>query len=223
MIDANSKQPRKLRLVSFNLCPFVRRSVITLIKKNVDFEIDYIDLADKPDWFMKLSPMGKVPVLQVGDKVLFESAVINEYLDETTEPHLHPVDPLAKAENRAWIEFGSSLIGALYMMANAKDAEGLQKQIAVLKSGLARIEGILGEGPFFNGPEFSLVDTSYAPAFSQIDEMQSLKSFELLDDTPKVKAWSAALLAEEAVQLSVTPNYGELYKGWLKSLGGIFH
>ncbi len=78
----SSQQP--IELISFNLCPFVQRSVITLNKKGIDYKITYIDLADKPDWFLALSPLGKVPVLKHGDEVLFESAVINEYLDEIT-------------------------------------------------------------------------------------------------------------------------------------------
>ena len=70
-------------LISFDICPFVQRSVITLEEKGVKYNIKYIELENKPDWFLAISPFGKVPVLQVNDKVLFESAVINEYLDET--------------------------------------------------------------------------------------------------------------------------------------------
>ncbi|MDX1655109.1 MAG: glutathione S-transferase N-terminal domain-containing protein, partial [Candidatus Competibacteraceae bacterium] len=69
-----------LQLVSFDLCPFVQRSVIALKEKGAQFEIAYIDLKDPPEWFKKLSPLGKVPLLRVGEEVLFESAAINEYL-----------------------------------------------------------------------------------------------------------------------------------------------
>ena len=72
------------------------------------FERIDIDLANKPDWFLKISPLGKTPVLVVGDKAIFESAVILEYLEETQPKPLHPADPLDRAEHRAWIEFGSA-------------------------------------------------------------------------------------------------------------------
>ena len=82
----------KLRLISFPLCPYVQRAAIALAEKGVDFERIDIDLANKPDWFLKLSPLGKVPVLVVEqdgrEEVLFESAVIAEYLDETIAPRL---------------------------------------------------------------------------------------------------------------------------------------
>ena len=92
-----------LHLISFKTCPFVQRAVITLKHKTIDFDITYIDLADPPDWFLEISPLGKVPVLKVDDEILFESAVINEYLDEITGGELQPKEPLARAKNRAWI------------------------------------------------------------------------------------------------------------------------
>ena len=84
------------KLISFKLCPFVQRSIITLLEKGVGYEIEHIDLSNKPQWFLDISPFGKVPVLVVDDDVvLFESAVINEFLDETAPGRrLHPDDPL---------------------------------------------------------------------------------------------------------------------------------
>jgi glutathione S-transferase len=95
-----------LKLISHKLCPYVQRAVIALKEKGVPFERIDIDLDNKPDWFLKISPLGKVPVLQVGDKAVFESAVILEYLEETLPNPLHPKNPLTRAEHRAWIEFG---------------------------------------------------------------------------------------------------------------------
>ena len=119
MTQDNTNKP--IELISFNLCPFVQRSVITLLKKGVDFKITYIDLADKPDWFLKISPLGKVPVLRYGDEVLFESAVINEFLDEITPGSLLPSLPLEKAKQRAWVEFSSGALVDQYLMSVAKN------------------------------------------------------------------------------------------------------
>ena len=90
----------QLKLVSHHLCPYVQRAVITLAEKGVAHERVYVDLADKPQWFRAISPLGKVPLLVVGDDVLFESAVICEYLDDTVGPRLHPEE----------IEFGSAIL-----------------------------------------------------------------------------------------------------------------
>lgn len=72
----------KLTLISHRLCPYVQRAVIALNEKGVAFERIDIDLASKPDWFLKISPLGKVPVLRVsnesGEVTLFESNVICE-------------------------------------------------------------------------------------------------------------------------------------------------
>ena len=109
-----------IRLISFKTCPFVQRAVITL-------DITYVDLADPPDWFVQLSPLQKVPVLEVDGEVLFESAVINEYLDDITGGELQPREPLQRARNRAWIEFASDMLGNLYMMKMSKDAESYHR------------------------------------------------------------------------------------------------
>src|SRR5258708_30029622 len=94
-----------LKLISHKLCPYVQRAVIALTEKGVAFERIDIDLANKPDWFLKISPLGKTPVLVVGDHAIFESVVILEYLEETQAQPLHPGDPLARAEHRAFIAF----------------------------------------------------------------------------------------------------------------------
>src|SRR5947199_2689440 len=100
----------KLTLISHKLCPYVQRAVIALTEKGVGFERIDIDLANKPDWFVAISPLGKTPVLQVGEVPIFESTVILEYLEETQPHPLHPADPLRRAEHRAWIEFGSAVL-----------------------------------------------------------------------------------------------------------------
>ena len=97
----------RLTLVSHELCPYVQRAAIALAVKGVPFHRIDVDLAHKPDWFLAVSPLGNTPVLLVGDSAIFASAVILEYLEETQPNPLHPADPLARAEHRAWI--GSAL------------------------------------------------------------------------------------------------------------------
>src|SRR5580704_17209274 len=100
----------KLTLISHKLCPYVQRAVIALSEKDVPFERIDIDLSNKPDWFLKISPLGKTPVLLVGDHAIFDSALILEYLEETQIKPLHPGNALRRAEHRGWIEFGSTVL-----------------------------------------------------------------------------------------------------------------
>lgn len=193
-------------LISFSLCPFVQRSVITLKHKQIDFDISYIDLKSPPQWFLEISPMGKVPLLKVNGTVLFESAVINEYLDEVTGGGLLPTDALDKAQCRAWIEFASELFGIQYMSILAKDEKGFRERVAPLEKHFARLEQVV-EGSYFLGDEFSLVDTAFAPFFMRYAIVEQLLGEDLLSNYPKVKAWSQTLLALDEVQHSVPENF----------------
>ena len=208
-----------LHLISFKTCPFVQRAVITLKHKNIDFEITYIDLADPPDWFRELSPLGKVPVLKVDDEVLFESAVINEYLDEITGGELQPPTPLARAKNRAWIEFASNMLGNLYMMKMSKDEERYNKYRDVLVSQLQRVEKRLGDGPWFNGEEFSLADTAFAPLFRQNSVAGNKLSVLDPETMPRVAAWAKRLLALPEVRDSVVDEFEGLYLSAMQKNG----
>ena len=205
-----------LHLISFKTCPFVQRAVITLKHKNIDFDITYIDLADPPDWFLEMSPLGKVPVLKVDDEILFESAVINEYLDEITGGELQPADPLARAKNRAWIEFASNMLGNMYMLKMSKDEDSYNKYRDLLVSQLQRVENRLGDGPWFNGEQFSLADTAFAPLFRHGSTGDGKLSFIDPQTMPRVQAWSQRLLALPAVSESVVDEFDELVVAAMK-------
>src|SRR5215475_9447023 len=159
-----------LKLISHKLCPYVQRAVIALAEKGVPFERIDIDLANKPDWFLKISPLGKVPVLVVateqGEVALFESNVICEYIEETQAGiKLHPSDALKRAEHRAWMEFGSALLGDLWGFETTTDPATFENKRQALSAKFARVEAALGQGPFFAGASFSLVDAVFAPIF----------------------------------------------------------
>jgi glutathione S-transferase len=156
-----------------------------------------------------------VPVLQVGEEVLFESAVINEYIDEITPPSLHPVDPLIKAKNRAWIEFGSELLMTQFRFVMSQDKNNYDTNLKELQEKLQRLENVLSGGSFFNGEQFSLVDTAYAPLFMRLELIRKWANVEF--NLPKIQRWSAALLAKESVQKSVVDEFPELFQMRLKN------
>jgi glutathione S-transferase len=200
----------KPRLISFKICPFVQRSVILLKEKKVDFDIAYINLDEPPEWFLALSPTGKVPVLEVGGKVLFESAIIGEYLDEVNPPSLHPIDPLEKAQNRAWMEFTSPLYMAFFklMMSNTKEAGA--NVILDANKQLETLDKIKVNAPWFNGDNFSMMDISIAPLFMRLAFLKQHFNLDLLDGRKNLQAWSEQLLARESVINSVVEDFDEI-------------
>lgn len=203
----------RLILVSHHLCPYVQRAAIALAEKGVPFERRTIDLAAKPDWFLALSPLGKVPLLLVrrpegSDVVLFESAVICEYLEDTeTGTPLHPADPLARAQHRGWMEFGSSILGDLWGVETAKDAETYEAKRRALIDKFSRVEAALGGGPFFAGEKFSLVDAVFAPIFRYFDTFDMIAPTGIFDGLVKVARWRAALSTRQSVKNAVAEDY----------------
>ncbi|MCC6735454.1 MAG: glutathione S-transferase family protein [Bauldia sp.] len=216
-----------LTLVSAHLCPYVQRAAITLLEKGVPFERVYIDLKAKPDWFLKISPLGRVPLLRVSrpghpDVVLFESSVISEFIDETQKgPKLHPSDPVERALHRAWMEFGSSLLADLYAIQTAKDAETFQAKAKLFTEKVARVaETLSATGPFFAGEAFSLVDAVFAPAFRIVAAMATIVGVDLLPPLPRIAAWRDALLARPSVVAAVPDDYLARMEAFLRSQDG---
>ncbi|MDH2381386.1 glutathione S-transferase family protein [Bradyrhizobium sp. CER78] len=210
-----------LKLISHKLCPYVQRAVIALQEKGVPFERIDIDLANKPDWFLKISPLGKVPVLVVtggdGKEVaLFESNVICEYIEETQGgAKLHPQDPLTRAEHRAWMEFGSAILGDLWGLETATDAAAFEGKRQAVAAKFARVEAALGAGPFFAGERFSLVDAVFAPIFRYFDLFDQLTDLAVFTHTPKLRAWRSALAQRPSVRSAVSPDYPALLHAFL--------
>ena len=196
-----------LELVSHYFCPFVQRAVILLLEKEIPHQLTHIDLANKPDWFLEISPSGKVPLLKVGSEVLFESAVICEYLDEVTPGSLHPQDPLEKAKHRAWIEFASATLAVMYDFLNAPAEAIFEKKCQELVDKLAWIERNLST-PYFGGEKFSLVDAAYAPMFSYFDALDKIADFGLAK-TPKVNDWRQTLRSHPSVQHAFVEDYSQ--------------
>jgi glutathione S-transferase len=196
-----------LTLVSHHLCPYVQRAVISLTEKSVPFERIDVDLANKPDWFRAISPLGKTPVLKVGDRAIFESAVILEYLEETESHPLHPADPLTRAEHRSWIEFGSWVLNDIWGFYTAPDALTLESKAKVLAGKFDQLEQRLMKGPYFAGIHFSLVDAVFGPVFRYFDVFDRIGDFRILAEKPKVNAFRQALSARPSIRDAVARDY----------------
>jgi glutathione S-transferase len=205
-----------LKLISHKLCPYVQRAVIALTEKGIPFERTDIDLANKPDWFLAISPLGKTPVLQVGDKAIFESAVILEYLEETQARPLHPADPLVRAEHRAWMEFGSTVLNDIAGFYAAKDEATFNAKAALLEARFARLEARVAAAPWFDGASFSLVDAVFGPVFRYFDVFDEIGDFGILAGKPKLAHWRRSLAARPSVRSAVIADYPALLHDFLR-------
>ena len=210
-----------LTLVSFDLCPYVQRAAIVLAEKGVSFQRIDVDLADKPDWFKAISPLGKVPLLKIGEEVLFESAVIVEYLEETRLPALHPADPLVKARHRAWMEFGSSILADIWTVETTKDQAAFDMKIETLKAKFVRIEAELNDGPWFAGGRFTIVDAVFAPAFRYFEVFDRVAKLGVFAGLPKVQAWRSALAERPSIIAAVVPDYPTRLMAFLRKYDGV--
>ena len=198
--------------------------MIVLRAKQVDFDVTYINLSDKPDWFLEISPHGKVPVLSVDEQPLFESNAIAEFLDEMVEPRLHPADPIKRARNRAWTDFAPDFASGLSGVYWTKSKDEIDEKLEVAVKRVAKLEEALsvereGSGPYFNGDTLSLVDAAYAPFLQRFAFVEARLHTGLLGAFPLVQAWSDAILANERVIGSVPANFEDEFIASMQKRG----
>jgi len=164
-----------------------------------------------------------VPVIRIDDKYsLFESNAINEYLDETISPHLHPSDAIQRAINRAWTDyvptFSSSVTGCAY----AATEEAYKAALAKIPEAFGRLEKALetqGSGPFFNGQRYSLVDAAYAPFLQRYVFLDRIKKIGEMEKYPRLKAWCDALMARPSTHSFPEAEFEAMYRANLQKRG----
>lgn len=212
-------------LISFSICPFVQRSAILLEEKQQPYERINIDLANKPEWFLQLSPTGRVPALVVKDDnanptTLFESAVINEYLDEAFGTPLLVGTSLEKASMRAWISYSETLIGLQYKLMLATQSDDFAEKLTQFVSALKKLKPAPGK-PFFNGVAFSLVDVAIAPVFTRLKwlphvTLQLQQEAKNQPDSAALLNWINHLSNYPAVKQSVSTSFDTDFVNYFK-------
>lgn len=207
-----------LKLISHPLCPYVQRAAIVAAEKSIPLERVTVDLADRPGWFVQLSPLGKVPLLLVGDEVLFESAVIAEYVDEISDGSLLPPDPLERARQRAWVEFASATLATIGSLYSAPDEASFEQHRLALSARFERVDEVV-VGPWFSDATFGLVDAAFGPVFRYLDAFERLAGVHLADGLAAVAAWRCALRARQSVRQAVAPEYPAILADFLQRRG----
>lgn len=204
-----------LEIVSNELCPYTQRAVIGLIERNIPFKRVYIDLANKPDWFLPLSPLGKVPVLKTASGAVFETTVICEYINELAARSLHPVDPFERARHRSWIEFASAAIADIHALYTAPDGQAFTRATGNLHNKMTWLERSLMDGPYFSGDAFLLVDAAFAPIFRLFETFDRIGDFGIFENCPRVAEYRAALQSRPSVKGAVLPDYAGIFARYL--------
>jgi glutathione S-transferase len=196
----------KIQIYSAILCPFAHRVRLTLREKGVSFESIEIDPQNKPANFLEISPYGKVPVLKHGDNRVWESAIINEYLEETFPvPPLLPTETMQRAQARIWINFADTRLYA----TTGKLLHGRDSRPTALLTELTEhllfmeYEG-LRKNPastlYWLGTGLSLVDLTFYPWFEQLAVLEHFRGFGLPSGLDRLQEWQAALVQREAVR-----------------------
>ena len=207
----------ELLLVSHTLCPYVQRAAIVLLEKNIPHRRHYVDLANKPDWFLKISPLAKTPVLVVNNKPLFESAVICEFLNEYFQLAMLPNTPIERARHRAWIAYSSSILDTIARLYSAEDAANLENQTLQLDKLIARLEKELDAVNYFSHSEFTLVDAAFAPAFRYFEVFREFYQHDFFAHTTKIDRWAGKLLAQQSVKNAVSSSYPKQLRNFVRN------
>ena len=169
-----------IKLYDFKSSPNCQRVKVVLAEKNLPYEIIPVDLRkqeQKTAEFLKLNPYGKVPVLLDDGTALYESCIINEYLDEKyPSPPLMPADPGKRAKARILTDYGLAHLDEPYQKLRVElmkeQAEQKQEIIETAKNNLRKLlqhlENELGDQPYLAG-NFSLADAALIPRFIRLE------------------------------------------------------
>ncbi|MEH2093962.1 glutathione S-transferase family protein [Nostoc sp.] len=187
---------------------FSQRTRVVLLEKGIDFTPIEIDLQNKPDGYTQISQYGKVPAIKHGDVEIYESAIINEYLDEVfPEPPLLPRDPAAKAIARIWIDYANTrLVPAFNKFLRGKDSIEQEQGRREFTEALLYIEQEgLGKGDYLLGDQFSLVDISFYPWFERLPLLEHFRKFTLPAETPRLQTWWKLVSDRSSIQTVANP------------------
>ncbi|MBN8565099.1 MAG: glutathione S-transferase family protein [Leptolyngbya sp. UWPOB_LEPTO1] len=212
-----------LELYSAIACPFAHRSQLTLVEKQISFTLIELDLQNKPANFSEISPFGKIPVLKHGHHRIWESSIINEYLEEVfPSPSLLPQNAIHRAQARIWIQFADArLFEPTHQLLLTQDLQQRAKLVNQLTESLQWIEQtglaqLSAAEPYWLGASLSLVDLAYYPWFEQIVVLKHFRGFQLPRGLDRLKRWWKTMANRQSVQSVAKPpdfhleHYGRL-------------
>lgn len=206
-----------IKVVSFKICPFVQRVTAALEAKNMSYEIEYISLKDKPQWFLDISPNGQVPVLITDNgTALFESDAIVEFIEDEFGPVEAGISNEQRALDRAWSYLGTKQYLPQCGAMSSATQNTLVERIEKLSKAFAKAEQQI-VGPMFKGEELSNVDIAWLPLLHRSYIIQSRTCFDMLEGFPKVQVWRKALMDTGLVEKTVSDDFEQAFTAFYLS------
>tara|TARA_B100000427_G_scaffold47292_1_gene35309 strand:- start:210 stop:815 length:606 start_codon:yes stop_codon:yes gene_type:complete len=198
-----------------------------MIEKEIPFELTEVDLRNKPDWFLAVSPYGKVPVIVDDGQTIYESAIINEYLDEKYKSiPMMPEEPVERAKARIWMDYCTNkyLTLSRKLLVDHGNEELQTENKKKMKESLIYIEKECFEknanGPFWLGDNISLVDLHYAPFFERFGAFKELFGVEWPEECIKISDWWSAIQKRDSYKMTVLPTeeHVDLYRSIMENM-----
>ena len=206
----------KIELFSYEACPFAQRTRIILNEKNISYKLTEIDLQNKPTWWNKISPLGKVPLLKINENVIYESRIINEFIEEAfPNPPLLPKDLYLRSTARIWIDYCDSyLLPSIHNLVNTKNDKKQIENKNLLIEKLIFIEEHAFKynqlGPYFMGNDISLVDIQFMPLFERFPSYEYHWNFKIPKECIKLHNWIKVMKTIQSY--TSTANSDEFHK-----------
>ncbi len=159
-----------MRLYSGTTCPFSHRCRIVLYEKGMDFEIIDVDLYNKPEDLAVMNPYNQVPVLVDRDLILYESNIINEYIDDRfPHPQLMPADPVMRARARLFLfRFEQELFSHVHSIEKGSQKTA-EKARQLIRESLIQIAPVFTRQKYMLGDEYTMLDVAIAPLLWRLD------------------------------------------------------
>ncbi len=201
-----------IKIISFKICPFVQRVAAMLEAKGLDYQVDFISLSDKPQWFLDISPNGQVPVMVAeSGAAIFESEAIVEYIQDAYGPLEVGLTLEQKAMQRAWGYLGAKTYMPQCGAMRSPTAEVLEDKAAKLGEAFDKVEKALEQGPYFGGADLGWVDIAWLPLLHRTQIIKDHTGYDFLQGRANVQAWRAALKETGLFDKSVAADFEETF------------
>jgi glutathione S-transferase len=212
-----------IELFTANFSPFAHRVRLALLEKGLDFLHTEVDLANKPEWFLVISPLGEVPVIRHEDRFVSDSSVILEYLEDVYPiPSLRPRDAKARALIRFWTDFADekfvpAMVTAVTAQAEqrAPAREKLRETIRFIeREGMAQCS----RGPYWLGKDISLLDIVFYPLFERLPAIPGEVGGEPSMLSQRMRTWMEVMRERPSVQATQNPvaSHARAFQEYLK-------
>jgi len=191
-------------LYSGTTCPFSQRCRLVLFEKGMDFEIKDVDLFNKPEEISVMNPYAQVPILVERELTLYESNIINEYIDERfPHPQLMPADPVMRARARLFLfNFERELFVHVQTLENSANQKAVEKARLQIRDRLTQLAPILLKSKYMLGDDFSMLDVAIAPLLWRLDHYE----IELPKSAAPLMKYAERIFSRPAYIEALTPS-----------------